>query len=156
MQYQAYSAVDQNFLQLSMIEIVRSKNTEKTTIDYLLKDSLLEKTITLWGTQRQVSKQEIPLTPKHYEDLSAYFQLSWENLQGEFLHPILKGNLGKTSVEIESVISWEGEKISLQVRGMKGSLLKDEHYLSARLLSEYLDRYFTDPKSFRALEWIKG
>lgn len=155
MQPPPLTEIDNCTLTLTIIQTIRSKDTEKTTTTYTVSDSLLKKSSSLWGAFRDSSRQELLLTPKHFEDLNAYLQLSWDNLQGEVYHPIIKGTLGKVHVQIEADIHWQAEQAKLQLSGMKETVRKDQHYLSATLLADYLDKYFTHPNSFRALEWIK-
>ena len=145
----------QHSLALTIVQTTRSKDTEKVTSTYALSSYTLYKKSIHWGAYRDTSEQVLALTPKHFEDLGAYLQLSWDNLQGEVHHPIVKGNLGKVYVEIEASINWGNELAHLELSSMKEDILKNRHYLSATLLADYLDQYFDQPNSFRALEWIK-
>lgn len=145
----------QHSLALTIVQTTRSKDTEKVTSTYALSSYTLYKKSIHWGAYRDTSEQVLASTPKHFEDLGAYLQLSWDNLQGEVHHPMVKGNLGKVYVDIEASINWGNEQAHLELSGMKEDILKNRHYLSATLLADYLDQYFDQPNSFRALEWIK-
>lgn len=145
----------QHALALTIVQTTQSKDTEKITSSYALSGYTLHKKCVHWGVYRDTSEQVLALTHEHFEDLEAYLQLSWDNLQGQVYFPIIKGSMGKTQVDIKSNIYWGDRQANLQVRSMKEDVLKNRHYLSAKLLANYLDRYFTQPNSFRALEWIK-
>ncbi|MBX2872674.1 MAG: hypothetical protein KTR30_11255 [Saprospiraceae bacterium] len=145
-----------HYLALTIIQTTQSKDTERVTTSFTLSGNTLHKKSLHWGAYRDTSQQVLALSPQHFEDLGAYLELSWDNLQGEVYHPIIKGNMGKVHVEIEATIHWEGQQAHLQLSSMKENILKDRHYLSAILLADYLDKYFTKPNSFRALEWIKA
>ncbi len=145
----------QHTLALTIVQTTRSKDTEKITSSYLLSGYSLRRKRMHWGAYRDTTEQVLALSPKHFEDLEAYLQLSWENLQGQVYHPVIKGNIGKVYVDIEANIYWGSKQANLQLSSMKEDVLRNRHYLSATLLADYLDRYFTHPNSFRALEWIK-
>lgn len=145
----------QHSLALTIVQTTRSKDTEKVTRAYALSGYTLYKKSIRWGAYRDTSEQVLAFTHKHFEDLGAYLYLSWNNLQGKVHHPIVKGNLGKVYVDIKACINWRDEQAQLQLSSMKKDVLKNRHYLSATLLADYLDKYFTEPNSFRALEWIK-
>lgn len=145
----------QHSLALTITQTTRSKDTEKITTAYALSGYTLHKKCVHWGAYRDTSEHVLALTHKHFEDLEAYLQLSWDNLQGNVYFPTVKGNMGKTQVEIRSNICWGDRQANLHVSSMKEDVLKNQHYLSATLLADYLDKYFTQPNSFRALEWIK-
>lgn len=145
----------QHSLALTIVQTTRSKDTEKITSSYTLSGYTLRIRHLHWGAYRDTTEQVLALTPKHFEDLEAYLELSWDNLQGQVHHPIIKGSMGKPHVDIEANIYWGKKQANLQLSGMKENVLKNRHYLSAYLLADYLDKYFTQPNSFRALEWIK-
>gem|GEM_PF-5400542 len=147
--------IDNDTLTLTIIQTIRSKDTERITTTYSIRDSILRKSRAVWGVFSDSSQQNLPFTPKHFEDLSAYLQLSWDNLQGEVYHPIIKGTVRRVHIQMEGDIRWQGKQATLQLSGMKETVRKDRHYLSATLLADYLDKYFTHPNSFRALKWIK-
>lgn len=145
----------QHSLALTIVQTTRSKDTEKITSSYTLSGYTLRMKRMHWGAYRDTTKQVLALTPKHFEDLEAYLELSWDNLQGQVHHPIIKGNMGKTHIDIEANVYWGNKQANLQLSSMKENVLKNRHYLSATLLADYLDKYFIQPNSFRALEWIK-
>ncbi len=145
----------QHVLALIIVQTTRSKDTEKITTSYALSGYTLHKKCVHWGAYRDTSEQVLALSPKHFEDLEAYLHLSWDNLHGKVYFPTVKGNMGKTQVDIRSNICWGDRQANLQISSMKEDALKNRHYLSATLLADYLDKYFTQPHSFRALEWIK-
>ena len=94
----------QHSLTLTIVQTTRSKDTEKITSSYVLSGYTLHKKRMHWGAYRDTSEQVLALTPKHFEDLGAYLQVSWENLQGEVYHPIVKGNLGEVHVDMDAAI----------------------------------------------------
>ena len=143
------------FIDLQITKTTRSKDTEKITRRYIVKDSLLTKTEQHWGVHREQTTQELPLSEKHYQDLTAYLGLSWENLEANINRPPIKGNLGKTYAEVQLEVTLNGATKTLTINSMTEEVVKDIHYLSANLLSEYLDKYFVEPQRFRALEWTK-
>ena len=55
--------VDNYTLTLRIMQTIRSKGTKKITITYTIRDSVLQKTNTVWGVFRDSSQQNLPLPP---------------------------------------------------------------------------------------------
>lgn len=129
------------FMELSIEEVIRSKDTQKTLKSYRVENDTLWFSEELKGRYRANHTDQVVLRPKQIERLHLFVERSQDLFNKKVILPDIKGTHMDRHLVIHLQLQKDGTEAEILVKGMHSQLYKELEYLTLATLEERLVNY---------------